>query len=465
MMRKNYRKKKFNKKRKSTYKIFFLILVGMTVGFAAINTTLQLIGTLNISRTTWDIHFENPTKTGGVNATKEVALKENDNTTVEYQVKLTNPGDYYEFTVDAKNDGTIDGMITNISNKVYENNVEVNPTYLESTITYSDGKTIENNHLLAAGRKETYKVKVQYKTGLAADQLPDQEKTYNFRFTVTYMQADENATPVRFDFETASWDDIITAYQNNPQDLQQSMENCTTKEVELDLDNDGTAETTAHLRIANISTPSECSTQGFSQTACGLVLEFADTITRHRMNPYVSGDTTTVGANTKGGWEYSDMRAYLNSTTYAYENIDYSTSGIYNALPSELKNKIIDTRVVSGHNSNDTTNFTTTDKLYLLSPHEVFEDDDGDISEGMDYWDTSYNNTRQLDYYKAKGVTSSAYSGAIKKNLSGSKYYWWLRSAFSDSSEDFFFVNGNGDWADINITSNPLEVSPAFRIA
>ena len=55
----------------SGVKIFFLILVGMTVGFAAINTTLQLIGTLNISRTTWNIHFENPTKTGGVSATKE----------------------------------------------------------------------------------------------------------------------------------------------------------------------------------------------------------------------------------------------------------------------------------------------------------------------------------------------------------------------------------------------------------
>ena len=199
-MKKNYRKKKFNKKRKSTYKIFFLILVGMTVGFAAINTTLQLIGTLNISKTTWNIHWENPTKTGGVTATQDVHLKSGDDTTVEYQVKLTNPGDYYEFTVDAKNDGTIDGMITNISNKVYENNVEVNPTYLESTITYADGATIENNHLLAAGKKETYKVKVTYKTGLAADQLPDQEKTYNFRFTVTYMQADENAQKVRPDW-------------------------------------------------------------------------------------------------------------------------------------------------------------------------------------------------------------------------------------------------------------------------
>ena len=38
-----------------------------------------------------------------------------------------------------------------------------------------------------------------------------------------------------------------------------------------------------NVRIANISTPSECSTSGFSQTACGFVLEFEDIITEYAM--------------------------------------------------------------------------------------------------------------------------------------------------------------------------------------
>lgn len=38
------------------------------------------------------------------------------------------------------------------------------------------------------------------------------------------------------------------------------------------------------LRIANKETPVECSTEDFSQTACGFVLEFADQITGHPMN-------------------------------------------------------------------------------------------------------------------------------------------------------------------------------------
>ena len=67
-----------------------------------------------------------------------------------------------------------------------------------------------------------------------------------------------------------------------------------TKEVNL-----GTTYGTHTLRIANTSTPSECSGTGFSQTACGFVLEFADIITTHKMN-----DTNT----NVGGWRSEERR-------------------------------------------------------------------------------------------------------------------------------------------------------------
>ena len=89
------------------------------------------------------------------------------------------------------------------------------------------------------------------------------------------------------------------------------------------------------LRVANNSTPAECSTEGFSQTACGFVLEFADIITTHRMNPY-SQSGSVNGDGNKGGWEYSEMRTYVNTD-------------IYNSLLTLLKNAIINTTVVSGH--------------------------------------------------------------------------------------------------------------------
>ena len=201
------------------------------------------------------------------------------------------------------------------------------------------------------------------------------------------------------------------------------------------------------LRIANKSTPAECSTTGFSQTACGFVIEFADIITEHQMNPYKIGVTTSGNGNI-GGWPASEMRTYLNSD-------------IYNALPTELKSAIINTTVVSGYGSNDSSNFTSTDKLYLLSTHEVWQDADGYTSDGIDYYDKAYNNTRQLDYYSSQNVTTSNYSGSIKK-YNSSNSYWWLRSARSDNSNRFCIVSSYG-WNSYT-SNNTFGVSPAFRI-
>ena len=230
----------------------------------------------------------------------------------------------------------------------------------------------------------------------------------------------------------------------------------------LDMNYDETPETTAHLRIANLSIPDECNTTGFSQSACGFVIEFTDIITTHRINPFDLSNTTTAGLNNKGGSEYSDMRSYLNSTTYVYESINYSNGGIYNALPSELKTKIISTSVVSSHGYGDSANFTTTDRLYLLSTKEVWGKD------GINHaitTDSAEIETRQLDYYKVKGVTRDAnYVEVIKKNLNGSDSPWWLRSVASNSNYDVYQVNVHGDVSRADSLSE-YGVSPAFRIA
>ena len=79
--------------------MFFLILVGMTVGFAAINTTLQLIGTLNISKTTWNIHWDSDSvnvNEGSIQAATPTVVGTNEDT-VSFDVELELPGDYFEF--------------------------------------------------------------------------------------------------------------------------------------------------------------------------------------------------------------------------------------------------------------------------------------------------------------------------------------------------------------------------------
>ena len=194
------------------------------------------------------------------------------------------------------------------------------------------------------------------------------------------------------------------------------------------------------VRVANNTTPEECSRVDFSQTACGFVVEFVDIVEERAMN----SSSTNVG-----GWEASEMRTYANGD-------------FYNNLPEELRNVITDTKVISGHGSTaGETNFTSTDKIYLLSTHEVWEDVTSNNI--LKTYDTAYNNTRQLDYYKNLGVTTNSHSYAIKKNINGNTSNWWLRAANSNYFYRFWSVNavGSNYYHDARST---IGFAPAFRI-
>ena len=257
-------------------------------------------------------------------------------------------------------------------------------------------------------------------------------------------------------FATDSWKTIIKAVRNNNISKYNVGD---TKEITLD------GYGTHTLRLANKSTPSECSTSGFSQSACGFVIEFEDIITEHVMN-----DTAT----NVGGWPASEMYSFVNND-------------IYNSLPNDLKNGIIDTTVISGHgnDSGDESNFTSIDKLYLLSLAEVSVNTISSpntkeqknlkiislpapdlYGPGKDTkYDSAEDVTRQLDYYKNMGVTKNNYDGAIKKNGTNADW-WWLRTAASTSSGIFLSVGRISNTSSISGYNafNTFGVSPAFRL-
>ena len=230
-------------------------------------------------------------------------------------------------------------------------------------------------------------------------------------------------------FSTDSWKTIAKAVRTNNTSKYNAGDTRT-----IDMGTYGTHT----LRIANKSTPSECSASGFSQSACGFVLEFADIITTHNMN----NTATNVG-----GWPASSMYAFVNND-------------IYNALPSELKNVIIDTTTVSGHGSTSgETNFISTDKLYLLSTAEIWLEGSSDqIGE----YDTARDVTRQLDYYKNSNTDTVNKNSAIKM-YNGTSADWWTRSARSDIIYNFIYVSVNGGWG-VSGSNRLYGVSPAFRI-
>ena len=148
-----------------------------------------------------------------------------------------------------------------------------------------------------------------------------------------------------------------------------------------------------------------------------------------------------------GGWPATTIRTFVNND-------------IYNALPSELQNAIIDTTVVSGHGSTSgETNFTSTDKLYLLSTAEVWAQGSSNTIE----YDTARDVTRQLDYYANNGITTSNSAGTIKKYQTTAKC-WWLRTASSTTNFSFHVMLNIGGWNYAASGDNNCGVSPAFRI-
>ena len=417
----------YRRNKKALYIVGFLfVLVAISIGYAYLTSVLKINGTTNISKNTWDVHFEDISMITNTTDSSEPTLTEED-TVINFTTNLKVPTDEYSFSVKVVNAGSIDAMLSEV---VKAGVSTTQAKYTEFSVTYLDGTEINVKDKLGAGKSLPLKVVVRYKDDITAADLPSSDQTLSLSMTLTYVQADSSANEVTVaeSFATDSWDTIIKTVKNGNTSFYHVGD---TKEIYMG------SFGTHTIRIANTSTPDECATDGFSQTACGFVLEFVDIITEHNMN--------STSTNT-GGWPATLMRTYVNND-------------IYNALPSELKNGIIDTYVVSGHGPSDSANFTSTDKLYLLSTKEVYGKDG---TSNVIYYDTAEAETRQLDYYKAQGVTTSNYRGAIKQ-YNGSKYYWWLRVASSTTSDLFYRVYANGDWGN-GSASDTYGVAPAFRI-
>ena len=181
---------KFNKKRNIyiTIAIVTILLIGL--GYAFLTSNLNIIGNTNINKNTWGVEFENVQVTSG--SVEATTPQISNKTTVNYTVTLDKPGDYYEFTVDASNKGSIDAMIDSVSNTGLTTEQK---KYLTYNATYTSGKEISKKQELKAGSKEKIQVRVEFKKDITAEDLPSENQQLNLTFTIEYVQADDSAEP------------------------------------------------------------------------------------------------------------------------------------------------------------------------------------------------------------------------------------------------------------------------------
>lgn len=183
--------KRNHKYNKSYIFLFFFILISITVGYAVINTTLNINGSSKFSKNSWSIYFENIVIID--NHAKFVPAApsiDSDKANISFSAVLAKPGDLYEFNVDIVNNGTLDAMITSISKSGLSAEQQ---KYIEYSVTYYDGGTISTKDILKAGAKETLRIRVRFISDIEAGDLPNSSDTLNLSYNLNYQQADSTA--------------------------------------------------------------------------------------------------------------------------------------------------------------------------------------------------------------------------------------------------------------------------------
>lgn len=173
----------------------------------------------------------------------------------------------------------------------------------------------------------------------------------------------------------------------------------------------------------------------------GITFMFGDAIAEAPMN---QTDTNA------GGWEASQMRAYLNGDGMAL-------------LPEDLKKVVapVDKLTNNVGETQDVSAVTTTsDSLWLLSAAELCGSIDW-------YSDPSYNavlNAEGFEYqlFRDTAVDSSNANDILVKNYQNSPYNWWVRSPYPGRSDLFQLVYSVGNPRDGGFAGGSIGVVPGF---
>ncbi len=184
-------KEKNNKKRNIIIiGILLLLLLCVSLGSAYLSQMLQINGTTNIAKSSWDIHFANEAEQEGSVTAREPLTIDTSKTLITFGVTFTKPGEYYEFEVDTVNDGAMDAMVNRVTKVGIS---EENAKYISFETTYSDGAPIKQYDLLAQKTSERIKVRVEFKEVDSALDLPSSDLDLDLELQIEYTQSDENA--------------------------------------------------------------------------------------------------------------------------------------------------------------------------------------------------------------------------------------------------------------------------------
>ena len=171
--------------------LFSILTFLLSVGYAFLQTNLNANGTAIIKNKSWNLYYSNiQVTTGSVAPATAPTVSGTSTSELTWSANLAAPGDFFEFTVDVTNAGTVDAMIADAINTTL---TEEQAKYLTYTVTYEDYKPIEQYDKLAVNETDSLRIRLEVKTNADPQDIPSQPDSFTLRLIDIYEIADSNA--------------------------------------------------------------------------------------------------------------------------------------------------------------------------------------------------------------------------------------------------------------------------------
>lgn len=187
--------------RKVLFLVFGLVLfgvIGISVVYAALSTTLSITGSADVVASSWDVHFENAEFVSSLSCNDDynvlpLAIWETfdtvtivSNTEIGFVTEnLKHPGDRKIIRFDVVNGGNIDAKLESTILGGLSTEQDVYTNYF---VQYDDGTIPAVDDVLVSGERKTLNLVIEFDSNVAVEQLPTTKQTLNLTYMMNYVQ-------------------------------------------------------------------------------------------------------------------------------------------------------------------------------------------------------------------------------------------------------------------------------------
>ena len=185
-----------NRKRNKNIIITLILISLLIIGYSLISTNFNIGGVFTLEPVVSNVHYDEDISYDSDNTAEGIVVLDNAKTTASTRAAFNTPGDKYGFVIPIVNEGTVDSMLDTIT---VSGLTTTQQQYIKVSYEYEDGIEPTQYDLLKAGETEYLKVNIVYNIDEVNDKddLPEEGDHIELKINVQYLQADENANPVR----------------------------------------------------------------------------------------------------------------------------------------------------------------------------------------------------------------------------------------------------------------------------